>query len=283
MLDIIQNAISKGAKIYASVSGGKDGQAMAKSLDNWGFKVTGYIHADLGRVEWKESLPMCEKLAQEFGAPLHIVTRRDGLDMLGVWQRRMNQLKGQGKPFWSSASQRYCTSELKRDPINVFIRNCGNDFTISCEGIRADESKKRKEMQPLQIRERVSSTYYKGMTVEEAIANYKPGKRLSLTWFPIFNFSTADVWATYNTSQEALQAARVEFKTTGKVPASWPFHAAYAYGNDRVSCMFCVLGSLNDLKTGACHNMQLLNTLIGMEEESGYTFKTKWSLKELRA
>lgn len=283
MFDLLKTAITKGAKIYGSVSGGKDGQAMVKTLINHGFEIAGLIHADLGRTEWKESLPMCEMLAEEINVPLHIVKRRDGLDMLDIWQRRMNQLKGTGKPFWSSSSNRYCTSDLKRDPINVFFRNCGNDFVISCEGIRAGESKARAQKQPLVIREKISSTFYEGMTVEEAIQNYTPGKRLALTWFPIFNFTTNDVWNTYGMSEADLATARAIYKATNIVPEYWPFHPAYVYGNERVSCVFCVLGSMNDLKTGACHAPELLNTLVQMEEESGATFKTKWSLKSLVA
>lgn len=281
MLNLIQNAINKGAKLYGSISGGKDGQAMAKSLHAWGFELAGLIHADLGRTEWKESLPMCEKLAEELGVKLSIVRRRDGLDMLDIWQRRMRQLQGTGKPFWSSSANRYCTSDLKRDPINVFFRNCGDDFIISCEGIRAGESSARAAKQPLTIREKISSSFYKGMTVEEAIANYTPGKRLALTWFPIFNFSTNDVWNTYGMTQDDLNTARLIYKTTNVVPEFWPFHPAYVYGNERVSCVFCVLGSQNDLKVGACHAPALLQTLIEMEEESGATFTKSWSLKNL--
>lgn len=281
MLDLIQQAIEKGAKIYGSVSGGKDGQAMAKMLQKWGFNLTGLIHADLGRVEWFESLPMCEKLAAELGVKLHVVNRRDGLDMLDIWQRRLNQMKGTGKPFWSSSSNRYCTSDLKRDPINVFLRNCGNDFIISCEGIRAEESSARAKKCPLEIREKISSSFYKGMTVEEAIMNFQPGKRLALTWFPIFNFTTNDVWNTYGVNEDTLTNARTIYQQTNVVPANWPFHPAYVYGNERVSCVFCVLGSRNDLSVGACHRPELLNTLIEMEEEGNATFVNKWSLKNL--
>lgn len=51
-MELIHQAIEKGAKLYSSVSGGKDGQAMTASLNRWGFSIKGLIHADLGRVEW---------------------------------------------------------------------------------------------------------------------------------------------------------------------------------------------------------------------------------------
>jgi hypothetical protein len=46
-MELVQKALTKGAKLYASVSGGKDGQAMVKSLRNWGYPVEAMIHADL--------------------------------------------------------------------------------------------------------------------------------------------------------------------------------------------------------------------------------------------
>jgi hypothetical protein len=51
MLDTIKIAVDKGAKIFASISGGKDGQAMTKVLASQ-FKITGLVHAELGRIEW---------------------------------------------------------------------------------------------------------------------------------------------------------------------------------------------------------------------------------------
>jgi 3'-phosphoadenosine 5'-phosphosulfate sulfotransferase (PAPS reductase)/FAD synthetase len=181
MLDTIKIAVDKGAKIFASISGGKDGQAMTKVLASQ-FKITGLVHAELGRIEWAESLENCKASAQEFGLPLHIITRADGRDMVDHWKNRMYKLAGQGKPFWSSSAARYCTSDLKRDPINRFFNNCGYDFIISCEGIRAGESAARAKKSPLEIRTKLTSSYYDGMSVQEAISAYKPGKKLVLTW-----------------------------------------------------------------------------------------------------
>src|SRR5688572_2580501 len=91
-LEIIKSAIEKGAVLFPNVSGGKDGQAMTKMLAAHGLPMKGLIHADLGRVEWPQSLPMCNALAEEFNLPLHIIKRSDGLDLLAYWQRRMNKM-----------------------------------------------------------------------------------------------------------------------------------------------------------------------------------------------
>lgn len=281
MIEIIKTAIAKGAKIYSNISGGKDGQAMTKVLINNSLPIEGLVHADLGRAEWKESLDHCKKLAAWHNIPLHIVTRTDGLGMVEIWKRRMKQLEGTGKPFWSSSANRYCTSDLKRDPINRFYTSTGNDFIISCEGIRGDESTARSKKNPLTIRERGSSSFYKGMTVEEAIANYTPGKRLLLTWFPIFNFSTEEVWSTYDLKEIDLIQAQESYLHDGNVPDWWLFHPAYVYGNERVSCAMCILASEADIKNGAKHNPELYQELVQMEIESGFTFKKSFSLQTL--
>lgn len=283
MQHLLNIALDKGAKIYGSISGGKDSQAMIRVLSNNGVKIEALLHCDLGSVEWKESLPMCEKIASEYGLPLHILRRSDGLGLFEQWQKRMIKLKGTGKPFWSSKQNRYCTSDMKRDVSDKFFRNCGNDFIISCEGIRADESNDRAKKNHFEIRTRITSSYYDGMTIEEAIENYTPGKRLAITYYPIFNYSTEEVWSTYEMSSEILAQARVEYNETGVVPAYWSFHNAYVYGNERVSCMFCVLGCISDLRTAAKHNPELLDKMIELEDEGQATFKHNFSLKELRA
>lgn len=283
MIDQINIAISKGAKLYASISGGKDGQAMVKSLINLSYSIEGLLHADLGRIEWRESMGMCERLQQEFNIPLYVIRRSDNRDLLDHWEDRLQKLAGSNKPFWSSAKSRYCTSDLKRDPINKFLRNCGHDFIISCEGVRAEESIARAKKCPFEIRWNITSSYYTGMSIEEAIQNYQPGKRLALTWYPIFNYYSSDVWATYNMSADRLQEARGIYNDHSIIPDWWPFHPAYVYGNDRVSCVFCILGSLNDLNVGAKHRPELLAEMIEMEKRGGATFKNNWSLKTLAA
>lgn len=276
--ELIQSAIKKGAKIYGSISGGKDSDAMIETLAANNFEIEGLIHADLGEMEWHESIVQCGKCSFKSNVPLHIVKRSDEKGLLEHIRDRKDKT---GSHFWPSTAIRYCTSDLKRDPINKFLRNCGHDFIISAEGIRADESPTRSKYPVIQIREKISSTLYKGMTVEEAINSYVPGKRLALTWFPVFNFDISEVWATKYMSEALLEKARQEYKDTCQVPLWWAFHPAYVYGNDRVSCVFCIMGSMNDLKNGAIHRPELLKTLIELEREGDSTFKKGWSLSEL--
>lgn len=280
-LELIQSAIAKGGKIYPSISGGKDSQAMVKILAGYKIPLAGLIHADLGKIEWTESMEMCVRLAEEFRVPLHVVTRTDRKGLLDRFEDRLQKLAGSGKPFWSSSSCRYCTSDMKRDPINKFLRAAG-DLVISAEGLRAAESTARAKKKPLTINRRLSAKAYAGMSVVQAIDAFQPGQRLVIVWYPILHFSKADVWATYGKTNADLETARRAYRETLIVANSWPFHSAYVYGNERVSCVFCVLGSRNDLQVGSEHRPELLDTLIDMEERSGATFKKNFSLKSLK-
>ena len=296
MIELIRQAVAMGAKMYWSISGGKDGQAGTKVTHNWGFPIEGLIHADLGKVEWEESLPMCQRQSEELNIPLFVVKRADGLGLLEYWQKRMHKLQGKGIPFWSSSASRYCTSDLKRGPINAFFTSTGHNFIISCEGIRAEESPARAKKEPLTVRDNSSKYYkywhatkivgrkkiYKPKPVEWCLENYDPRKRLILTWYPIFNFTLDEVWNTYENNEWDLTTARSIYSQWGIVSEDWKFHSAYVKGNERVSCKICILGSLNDMQNGADEDPELLDEMIGYEEYSGFTFKQNWSLKNLK-
>lgn len=282
MIDIIKNALSKGARIYSNISGGKDGQAMSRVLRSNQIPIEGFIHCDLGRVEWPESMLMCRQTEAIYQRPLYVLKRADDQDLMDRMENRLQKLANTKDPFWPSKSQRYCTSDMKRDQADKFYRNCGNNLVISAEGIRAAEGKERAKKIPLTIRQKVSSSFYSGMTVEEALMNYRPGKRLVLTWYPIFGYSTEEVWKTHSMTSDRLTEARAIYKRSGQVPHWWPFHPAYVYGNDRVSCMFCIMASENDLRTGKKHNPGLYEQLVEMEDRGRATFKNGWSLKALR-
>ena len=94
--------LKEGAVAALGISGGKDSQAMAirlaEYLDEIGHKGPRVlIHSDLGVVEWKDSLPVCERLAKRLGWEL-IVLRRAAGDMMDRWEAR-----------WASSLERYST------------------------------------------------------------------------------------------------------------------------------------------------------------------------------
>jgi hypothetical protein len=48
-------------------------------------------------------------------------------------------------------------------------------------------------------------------------------------------------------------------------------HPAYAAGNERLSCVFCIMGSRNDLAHGARARPDLFAKYVAMEKATGYT------------
>ncbi|MNG19792.1 hypothetical protein D3C84_1039860 [compost metagenome] len=48
-------------------------------------------------------------------------------------------------------------------------------------------------------------------------------------------------------------------------------HYAYALGNDRLSCVFCVMASKADLRNGRAERPELFKQYVDMEQRTGYT------------
>lgn len=265
----IHNALERGAALAISISGGKDGQAMLNAL--MGFWYTHdfpgevfVIHADLGVMEWPQTSGHVRKLARQAGIPLAVVRRPQG-DLLDRWQERMEKLKGTGKPFWSSAANRYCTSDLKRGPINKHLRQY--PLVISAEGIRAQESKTRAKKPVWEVRSAITTK-----------------SREAYTWNPIHHWTLEDVWKACGTSSDDLKR-RQQLYREGHIHEAlfgWPCHPAYVYGNQRLSCSLCVLASPNDLANGAKHNPEIFQTLVKMETESGCSFRHNFWLRDLK-
>src|SRR5439155_3416712 len=89
---LLYDLVAKGAPVAIGVSGGGDSDVTAfevmRYLDSIGH--TGprlLIHSDLGRVEWRSSLPQCERLAQCLGLELVVVRRGSG-DLMDRWLQR---------------------------------------------------------------------------------------------------------------------------------------------------------------------------------------------------
>ena len=121
----VTEALRNSATVAIGVSGGKDSAATAFAtidyLDGMGYQCQRLlIHSDLGRVEWRQSLSVCERLAMNLGLDLMVV-RRDRGDLLDRWhvRRENNVLRYAGLSCvklimpWSTASIRFCTSNSR--------------------------------------------------------------------------------------------------------------------------------------------------------------------------
>lgn len=242
----VRALITEGALFVANHSGGKDSQAML-------IKLAAIIpaaqlivvHASLGEVEWPGALELAQHQAESSALPF--IVARPVTGFLEMVERRFERRPD--APSWPSPQYRQCTSDLKRGPINREVRRYakahGFSTVVSCEGLRAQESAQRAKASVFSRNEREST-----------------GARDWFDWLPIHTLSTAEVFS-------AIEGA-------GQKP-----HAAYAQGNERLSCVFCIMASKRDLQNGARLNPGLYQRYIELEQKTGYTMHA--SRQSLRA
>lgn len=240
----IKELVSAGAIFYVSHSGGKDSQAqyhvVRRLVPDEQIVV---VHADLGEVEWTG---VKEHIRANIEHELHVVKAvwKDGSekDLFGLVRHRRKLLDEKGKfdaPAWPSSAARFCTSDLKRDPIWKFIRRhskaAGANIVVNATGLRREESgaraKRIDKNGELYINKRNSNS------VREAFE-----------WHPVANLTTAEVF-------KVIEDAGQE--------AFW----TYAAGNERLSCVFCIFGSRGDLANGAKHRPELARKYLDLETE----------------
>lgn len=245
----IMRLVQEGALFVINHSGGKDSQIMMIELQRIvPRRQMVVIHATLGEVEWEGALEHAKRQAEQAGVPFIVAEAVKSL--MGMVEHRFNVRPD--APSWPSASNRQCTSDLKRGPIEREIRRYmkANDFTkvVNCMGLRAEESNSRAKLTPFRRNERNS------------VAG-----RDWYDWLPIHSMRIAEVFA-------GIAAA-------GQEP-----HWAYAAGNERLSCVFCIMASGRDLANGAKHNPALYAKYVELEERTGYTMHmSRKSLPELVA
>lgn len=253
----VDQLLARNAVVAIGVSGGKDSQAcaiaVARHLDAIGH--TGprvLVHADLGRVEWKDSLPTCQRLADHLGWELLVVQRKAG-DMLSRWQGRWKNNVARYADLecvklilpWSTPSMRFCTSELKVAVIESALKKRfpGQDV-VNVTGVRREESANR---------------------AKAPIAKENPkvvkGGGTGFTWNAIVDLSIGQVFDTVKASGLAL-------------------HEGYTvHSMSRISCVFCIMSNLSDMQnSAACEdNVPVYLDMVGLEAVSTFAFQgSRW-------
>lgn len=238
----VSNLVARGAIFYVSHSGGKDSQAMyAKVRGMVPHDQIVVVHADLGEVEWEG---VQDHIRATISHPLNVV--RAGKTFFDMVRHRARTRPD--VPAFPSSKARQCTSDLKRDPIAGFIRRDmkarGATLAINVMGLRAEESSARAKKAVWAANKRLSKA---GRTVYD--------------WNPIHAMLELEVFAT-------IHAAGQE-----------PFWA-YAAGNKRLSCVFCIMGCASDLANGKRHRPELYEAYTALERETGWTLFQNQSLAE---
>lgn len=244
----ITTLIEQGALFVSNHSGGKDSQAMLIEL----LKIVPpnqllVVHASLGPMEWPGAMELAEEQAAANDLPF--IVAKANKTLLEMVERRFESRPS--VPSWPSASTRQCTSDLKRGPIQREVRRYAkaNGFKtiVNCLGLRAEESPGRAKRQA-----------FSKMGISNSVNTW-------FEWLPVHDYLTGEIFQTISDA--------------GQEP-----HYAYALGNERLSCVFCIMASKNDLKNGAVQAPDLLEEYHQMEVKTGYTMHmNRIPIKELVA
>jgi 3'-phosphoadenosine 5'-phosphosulfate sulfotransferase (PAPS reductase)/FAD synthetase len=246
-MQTIETLIEQGALFVANHSGGKDSMALLEVLvGSVPKEQIIVVHASLGEMEWEGAQEKAQEHAAKHGLPFFVAKANKSLfDMVNHrFESRPDA------PSWPSASNRQCTSDLKRDPIAKLVRHYadihGYTQIVNCLGIRAQESTARGKRPEFSVNTRETNS-----------------KRSVWEWLPIHALLVDQVWA-------LIEKSGVKR------------HFAYDLGNERLSCVFCIMGSVGDCQNGARHNQELLGKYVALERKTGYTMhQSRKSLLEL--
>lgn len=226
---------------------------MAYALKDYlnGIRHTGprvLIHSDLGLIEWRDSLPMCQQLARRLDMELVVVHT----DLIARWNQRWENNVTRYKNLlcvklvmpWSSAQWRFCTGEKKQAPIcSELTRRFPGHVILSASGIRRDESDQRRKAVVCQEQEKLSR---------------KKLETSGYDWHPILEWPLEYVYAYHR--ERAI-----------------PLHLAYThFGSTRVSCTFCVLSSHRNLYAATLceENLAAYRQLVSLEIASTFSFQS---------
>lgn len=214
------------------------------------------VHADLGRVEWDGTRALAERQAERYGLRFEVV-RREQNDLL-------DHVAARGK--WPGYSTRYCTSDHKTKPVTVLMTRLVDEAIerhaltrgksvkarpyrrvriLNCLGLRAQESPKRRDMEP------VSDDPASNLTRREVTR-----------WLPIHAWTEEQVW--------------LHIRSRGL-----EYHRAYDLGMPRLSCVFCFYAPPEALLLAGFHNRELLGEYVRVERQIGHTFKQELPLVQI--
>lgn len=222
-------------ELVINFSGGKDSTAMLAYLcDKYPTVKKHVVFANTG-FEHDGAETWCREIVARFGLTLHVVANKNKT-FLTMAERR-------GK--FPGMNQRQCTSDLKRDPINTWIRqNVKDPVVISCMGIRSEESAGRSKQKRLKRDARETNS-----------------KRTLWNWQPIKDWTETQVL-------NYLKAKGL------------PLHPVYNY-LPRFSCRLCIFMSQHDRRQVQKHDPAAIELIRAIEQKIGFSFFPEGFLNDI--
>lgn len=223
--------------LVVNVSGGKDSTRLLGYIREELPHVKTYVvYADTGfeHVKPVSAEEWARQRAAAYGLPLAVVRNpnKTYLEMVA------------GRKKFPSASNRQCTSDLKRDPVAKFIRHLGERVIPA-----------RAKQTPWKRDERLS----------------KAGREV-FNWMPIFGLSLREVIEWHWSTGTPLHPVYI--------PA---YHADGTQGGylRRFSCRVCIFSTDADIRAIYHHDRDAFNMVSDLEESTGFTMKNGKTLVQI--
>ena len=262
-IEIVKNLAAEHGDNFAIVvnhSGGKDSQRMLGFIRETFPQIKTYVvMADTGfeHVKPVTAIEWARTQAASYGLELHVVRNPNKTYLEMVEKRGM----------FPSPTTRQCTSDLKRGPIQKFIRSLKERVVINCTGIRAAESANRAKQNPWKLDE--------GVCLEQRINKAGEVTQLARTvynWMPIFSESLKDVLNWHWQNNQPLHPVYVA-----------EYHADGTKGGylRRFSCRVCIFATDADLRAIYVNDREAFDAVAGLEQRMGFTMRHSKSLFQI--
>jgi len=229
-------------------SGGKDSMRMLARVrelypDNPIFVVmadTGFEHVrPISAKDWSR------KQVARYDLPLTVV-RNPNKTYLEMVERR---------GMFPSSTTRQCTSDLKRGPIEKFVRALSQKVIVNCTGIRSEESSQRSKQTPWKMNKALSVA----------------GRQV-WNWMPIFDELLEEVLSWHWQTGTPLHPVYVpEFHRDGTT-------GGYLR---RFSCRLCIFATDADLMAIEQHDPEAFELVSSVEQRIGFTMRHGRSLVQI--
>ena len=230
-------------------SGGKDSMRMLglvletfPDITTYGVMAdTGFEHQQpISAVGWARARSL------DFGLTLSVVRNSKRTYLQMVEERRM----------FPSAQYRQCTSDLKRGPIDKFIRGLQVNVIVNCIGIRSEESNPRSKLAPWRLNGALTTR-----------------RRTVYNWLPIFHLTLKEVLEWHHARLVPLHPIYVP-----------EYHCDGTLGGylRRLSCRLCIFSSDADLRAIHQHDREAFEAVSSLEQKIGFSMRQGATLIQIQ-